>query len=298
MRRKKSSSHIVTIVFVCLFLIATIVGALLFFRYKQSSKQIAAMQTEMDQNQQTVYVATRDIAAGETLAVDGDNPNVEMQNIYTGLDASTYITDSDLGRVAAVNIPYGVTILSAMTTDANIEKDTRNYEVSVASLMTTQKDNDFVDVRIAFATGEDYLLLAKKQVNDLDLKNSIFHTQMNEEEILRFESAIIDAYKHKGTRIYVTKYVQPSLQETAEPTYPVNERVYDLITNNQLDPNVITSAKHTLSLQARLDLEHRLGKLTEEEIEAVEGKVSEQEALLSEVHGNKAEAEEEAAENE
>ena len=319
MKKKKSST--ILILLVIFLVIAIIFGVLMFFNYKKLNEQAAAMSKEMEQNQQTVYVALTDIKTGTALTTDGDNANVELQRIYTGLDSSQYMTDEDLGKVASVDIPAGTPISLPMTADSNIEKDTRDYEISTAELMTDQQDDDFVDVRIAFPDGSDYLLLSKKQISDLDLTNSIFHCQMNEEEILRYESAVVDAYsdysqkfvsdndsetdsdstegtgihdktaRSSGVRIYVTKYVQPSMQEAAEPTYPVNEKVYDLLTNDKLDPNVLTSATHTLNLQARISLENRLGKISDADMEKVQGKIDAEEELLNEVHGKAAEAE-------
>lgn len=319
MKKKKSST--ILILLVIFLVIAIIFGVLMFFNYKKLNEQATAMSKEMEQNQQTVYVALTDIKTGTALTTDGDNANVELQRIYTGLDSSQYMTDEDLGKVASVDIPAGTPISLPMTADSNIEKDTRDYEISTAELMTDQQDDDFVDVRIAFPDGSDYLLLSKKQISDLDLTNSIFHCQMNEEEILRYESAVVDSYsdysqkfvsdsdtdtdsdstegtgvhdktaRSSGVRIYVTKYVQPSMQEAAEPTYPVNEKVYELLTNDKLDPNVLTSATHTLNLQARISLENRLGKISDADMEKVQGKIDAEEELLNEVHGKAAEAE-------
>lgn len=316
---KKKSGNTVLILLAIFLVIAIVFGVLMFFNYRKLNEQASLMQNEMAKNQQTVYVALKDIKTGTPLTTDGEDANVELEKIYTGLDADSYMSDDDLGKVASVDIPAGTPISLPMTADSNIEKDTRDYEISTAELMTDQKDNEFVDVRIAFPDGSDYLLLSKKQITDVDLANSVFHCQMNEEEILRYNSAIVDWYsdysqkflsssdndpktsdyssteattihnktsRSSGARIYVTRYVQPSMQDAAEPTYPVNEKVYDLISNDQLDPNVITAATHTLNLQARLSLENRLGNISDADMEAVQGKIDEEEALLKEVHAN------------
>ncbi len=256
-------------------------------RIARSAK--AELETELSENTQTVYVTTKEVKAGETLLAEGDNQNVELQTIYTGIEAYNYITAEDIGKIATVTIDAGIPVMYSMVTQSQIQKDTRDYEMTVATLMTDQQEYDYVDVRISFATGEDYLLLAKKPINSLDLPNSIFHTNLNEEEILRLQSAVIDAYVRKGARIYVTRYVQPSLQEEAAPNYPVNTAAYDLITNKELDPNVMSLAEHTLSIAARLDLENRLGNVSDDDLEAVGSNVEAQEALLKEIEGQRAE---------
>ena len=261
------------------------VCGMLAYTLHGTTEELTDATQKLQSNTQTVYVATADIKPGETLLADGEGANLELQTIYTGIEDYNYISDEDLGKVAAVDISYGMPVFTTMVAEAEITEDTRDYECSVATLMVEQAEYDTVDVRISFPTGEDYIVLSKKLVEDLDLPNCIFYTQLNEEEILRMNSAIIDAYMNEGCRIYTTRYVERNLQDEAEPTYPVRESVYDLITNDKLDPNVLTTAKRTLSVQARLDLEKRLGDLTEEEIEAVKGKVEAQEALLKEIMG-------------
>ena len=270
----------------------------LFYGLRNTSEQLEAARQRLDSNTQTVYVATADIKAGEVVLADVEDSNLEQQTedsnlekqtILTGIEDYNYITEEDLGKVATVDIDYGMPVLTNMVTDAEITKDARDYECSVATLMVDQAEYDTVDVRISFPTGEDYIVLSKKLIENMDLPNCIFYTQLNEEEILRMQSAIIDAYMTEGCRIYTTRYIERNLQDEAVPTYPVREATYDLITNDKLDPNVLTVAKRTLSVQARLDLEKRLGELTEEEVEAVKGKVEAQEALLREIMGSQSE---------
>jgi hypothetical protein len=101
---------------------------------------------------------------------------------------------------------------------------------------------------------------------NLYLESNVFTTECNEEEILRFSSAIVDAYTTTGAYIYTTKYIAVDAQEDATPNYPVRAETLELI---QSDPNVLTTAINTLNLSARLSLESRLSGLTQEELEAV-----------------------------
>ena len=223
-------------------------------------------QTELSNNQQTVYVATDLINAGDIVTDTGENANVEKQTVYTGLESYNYITESEMNTRAKVDIAAGVPVMYNMVTDVVVDNDTRDYEISVANLTTDQKENDVVDIRVIFPNGEDYVILSKKQITNLNLENCVFTSQLNEEEILRFASAIVDAYMTTGARIYTTRYVEENIQETSTPNYPVRETTIALINS---DPNVVTKATETLNLEARLSLEQRLGTLTEDELDAV-----------------------------
>ena len=265
MKRKKRNRMLIMIVFIVL--LALIICS--FFEYSKIQDLKAAnimYQTELSNNQQTVYVATDLINAGDIVTDTGENANVEKQTVYTGLESYNYITESEMNTRAKVDIAAGVPVMYNMVTDVVVDNDTRDYEISVANLTTDQKENDVVDIRVIFPNGEDYVILSKKQITNLNLENCVFTSQLNEEEILRFASAIVDAYMTTGARIYTTRYVEENIQETSTPNYPVRETTIALINS---DPNVVTKATETLNLEARLSLEQRLGTLTEDELDAV-----------------------------
>ena len=265
MKRKKRNRMLIMIVVIVL--LALIICS--FFEYSKIQDLKAAnimYQTELSNNQQTVYVATDLINAGDIVTDTGENANVEKQTVYTGLESYNYITESEMNTRAKVDIAAGVPVMYNMVTDVVVDNDTRDYEISVANLTTDQKENDVVDIRVIFPNGEDYVILSKKQITNLNLENCVFTSQLNEEEILRFASAIVDAYMTTGERIYTTRYVEENIQETSTPNYPVRETTIALINS---DPNVVTKATETLNLEARLSLEQRLGTLTEDELDAV-----------------------------
>lgn len=265
MKRKKRNRMLNMIVVIVL--LALIICS--FFEYSKIQDLKAAntmYQTELSNNQQTVYVATDLINAGDIVTDTGENANVEKQTVYTGLESYNYITESEMNTRAKVDIAAGVPVMYNMVTDVVVDNDTRDYEISVANLTTDQKENDVVDIRVIFPNGEDYVILSKKQITNLNLENCVFTSQLNEEEILRFASAIVDTYMTTGARIYTTRYVEENIQETSTPNYPVRETTIALINS---DPNVVTKATETLNLEARLSLEQRLGTLTEDELDAV-----------------------------
>lgn len=235
------------------------VGVLGYKQIRRYETNESSMKLEMAANQQTVYVATADIKQGDQLL---EGTNVALQNIYSGLDASLYMTDEQVGYKALVDIPLGDAVQLNMIGENDITADERDYEMDVVTLMTNQENNDIVDVRIMFPDGSDYIVLSKKTIRNLSLENSIFYTNMDEDEILRMASATIDAYQTSGAKIYTTRYVQPTLQDESIPFYPVKENVIDLLHN---DPNILEIAQETLNASAREDLEARLMSISDDD---------------------------------
>ena len=264
MRKSKIKILISVLVLACMIIVAMI--AIIVIGKKSVDgyrNQISSLQEEMMANRQTVYIATADIQAGEILE---EYVNVAEQEVYTGLSSSSFISFDDIGGIARIDLPMGEPIMKNSVTKLQVTKDTRKYEMSVANLMTNQEEFDYVDVRIMFPNGEDFTVLSKKPVYDLNLENCIFYTYLDEDEIMRMASATIDAFTVTGTRIYTTKYVESALQSAAIPNYVVKAETLDLIAS---DPNITAVATETLNLRARLDLEARLSGLTEDQLKAV-----------------------------
>lgn len=278
MRKNKLRIVVGALIFAVLMIF--IAGAIIYLGKKSLDEyklQITDLEYEIESNKQTVYVASRDIEKGETLLAEveeGADPsgiNVMEQTIYTGLELESYISEEQLGCTSIVDIKENEPIMRNMVTELTVANDTREYEMTVANLMTDQTTNDCVDVRIMFPNGEDFLILSKKPVRNLQLNSCIFYTYLSEEEILRMASATIDAYTITGTRIYTTRYVESNLQEPAVPNYLVKPENIDLINGSKQDPNVVSLevARETLNLSARMDLEARLGGMTKEQLAAV-----------------------------
>lgn len=231
-----------------------------------------ALMSEMEANKQLVYVAIDRINKGDLIISDtqelteGQVANVTMQEVYTGLEPFNYITEEQLGYTAVVDIDANVPVMVNMVNPLVIKQDTREYEMQVVNLMTDQNENEYIDIRIMYPNGEDYTVLSKKIIKNLNLEACVFYSYLSAEEILRMSSATVDAYTITGTRIYAVRYVESNVQDEAIPNYLVKPETIDLINS---DPNVLSIAQNTLNVQARMSLEQRLSGLPEEQLEAV-----------------------------
>lgn len=272
MKKKVKTLTILLIIFAVMF--CCVLAAFIVTRMTLND-EVAANQAalgEMNANKKTVYVvSTQDgsgIGRGEIVE---EGVNVVKQTVYTGLEDYNYITEDDLGSAAIVDIYEGMTVMDNMVSPISIETDTREYEMQVVNLMTDQKENDVVDIRIMFPDGSDFLVLPKKQIKNLNLPNCVFYTYLNEEEILRMASATIDAYTITGTKIYAARYVESNLQEEAIPTYLVNASVADQMDSGCAfyDKNLLTKAETTLNAIARRNLEDNLALLSDARLAAV-----------------------------
>lgn len=224
-------------------------------------KDNTALKKAMEGNEQTVYVAVEPISLGDIVTDTGDNANVQMQVLYSGLDPSYYITKDDMNKKACMDIKKGVPIMTDMVANADLTSDERIYELKNITMVSDQKKNDFIDVRITFPTGEDYIVLSHKQIMNLDKKNDTMTVSMSEADIMRYASAVMDSSTVPGTSMYTTKYIEANLQEASTPDYPVRKGTLSALEQDQ----AVEGSTEELLAEARDVLDGKLADLPEEE---------------------------------
>ena len=126
--------------------------------------------------------------------------------------------------------------------------DVRKQEYNVIVLPTQIQTGDYVDIRLAMPTGEDYIVVSKKEVTiPVDGSGTEFSDiiwmNLSEDEIVTMNSAIVDAFRITGSKLYATTYTEAGIQAAATTTYPVSREALTLI---DADPNIIERAKQGL----------------------------------------------------
>nr|WP_235918110.1 SAF domain-containing protein [Paenibacillus lutrae] len=212
----------------------------------------------LDSSSRKILVLSRDVEAGDKLTeadlIKKDMPESEAP-AYAEEDILKVIGKS-FKVTAGKNTPI---LTSLLHEEGVIPKDLRHEEFKIIGLPSKLKKDDVVDVRIRFPTGQDYIVMAKKQVDDV--QEGTLWMKMNEKEILDMSSAIVDAYLQEA-KLYALTYVEPMMQEKAVPTYPVNLKVLDLL---RTDPNVLETAKFELAKSMRQLLDKDLQGMDETE---------------------------------
>lgn len=241
MQRKARNSFLLGML-IMLLITGIIIGILGFqlVKIKQKEKEEKASLV-------TVYVLSKNLRSGEEFTQsDLKTTQVTKTNAPTN-----YLTPSDLGEknMAKIELTSGTVLSKEMvyTEDDKIGKDVRKQEYNMLILPTDLETGEFIDVRLSLPSGQDYIVVSKKKVEipnigGVDSTDTIW-INLSEDEILSMSNAIYDAYKVKGSLLYVNRYTEAGMQEAATPTYPVNREVLELI---QGDPNILTDAKNAL----------------------------------------------------
>lgn len=261
MQRQKRVSFLLGML--VMLIIAAIIIALLFMQLINLKKaQDAAKAAE-----RTVYVVSTDVASGSGIqvsAIDGDTERtanvsqevadnkVVPENFAT---ASDFYTDESLSQarsdlVAKIDLKEGTILTKDMLTTSSeqVTNDLRKQEYNMLSLPTDLVSGDFVDVRIRFGNGQDYIIVAKKQVTIPTIAGApaegVININLSEDETIAMSSAIIETYQLKTAEMYVSRYTDPGMQVAAIPTYPVNAEALNLMDSN---PNLLEEAKKAIA---------------------------------------------------
>ena len=226
-------------------------------------------QTTLDnyslQDKEGNSVVTQTNNGEATLYLQKDGRNIELQQEDT-TDSyyieengqKEYVELSTIPVVAKVSMKQNTVLTRELITKGNntISDDIRRQEYNVVVLPTQLQTGDYIDIRLSLPTGQDYIVVSKKEVtiptvDGTDSAESIW-VNLSEEEILTMSSAIVDAFKIEGSKLYATTYTEPGLQNASTPTYSISAEAYALLTSN---PNIVEEAK--TELRNRYNVEQR-----------------------------------------
>ncbi len=232
-------------------------GVSVFLYYRSTTalkqdlqEQTDALNAQIAANNRSGYVALTDINQGDILQ---DGVNVSMATFASGANVTTFATADCIGKQAVVDIPANTPITTNIVA-TEMPKQMNERECTFINLSANLLKGDFVDVRILFPNGEDYIVVSKVAIQNPVIASNIVYLWLQEHEILNLDGAIVDANLH-GAMIYTTKYIEPEVQPANTVTYQPNEAVIALM---QKDPNIVQEAAAALSVSARQSIEDRL----------------------------------------
>lgn len=254
---KRSTKQYFIVAVICIIVIgsAAIVTSIIFMeQIRQEYKTLLSKAySELDMNRREVYVASSDILAGDYITTD----NVERKSIYSSQLPETYMEETEMGMVALVDISEGTHIVKNMLADSTISEELRELEYEVINISSNIANNDTVDVRIFYPNGESYVVLSKKVIRGFMPESVYCCLWLEEAEILRMSAAIVDAALYPGASLFMTKYIEPSIQEASVVTYTPSLAILNRLEN---DPNILIHCSQQLNREVRKALENRLAE--------------------------------------
>ena len=207
--------------------------------------------------QKKVYVLNTSVQSGTIITQNmfttvGADAGVAPSDAVTATTFNSIAFDEEgnaLEVIAKIDIAANTIVTANMlTTSDNVNTDdVRVEEYNMISLPADIETGDTVDVRLRMPDGTNYIVITKKKVTVLDEGGipsvNTISLELSEGEILMMSNAIVDSYMMDGSRLYLTRYVEPGMQAGAITTYVPNGDVQNLIAQ---DPNIVNEAKQEL----------------------------------------------------
>lgn len=203
-----------------------------------------------------LMVAARPIAQGAIIEIE-DIKEIDV-GVETSVTRDFATAEEIIGQMAVLDIDINLPLTRPMFFQSTVaHQQDRIFEMGFVELPYNLSERDVIDVRIAFPTGQEYVVLSKKQVvayhrQSDNIHEGLLSLAINEKEALSMSSALVDKFLIEGTRIYTVKYVMPEVQERATADYPVNPYVQTLL---KTSPNIkdLKDLENSLAERQALD---------------------------------------------
>ena len=264
--------------FLVAVIIAAVVVALLYMRVKGLKEEIVKIQKENEVALVQVYAVTQDVQKDEILTASEDADqkfaliSVPAQQVpdnaitQANLDELYKDENSDEYQMTAKLDLSKNTVLTTDMIEKSSESGTfRMGEYTMITLPSKLNAGDYIDIRIAYPTSADFVVLSKVKVQDANT-NTIW-LKLAESQMLLLNEAIIESYIVDGTKLYASQYVDAA-QVELNATYVPNSTVASLIQANSFtdyDKALIDDSNKDV-MDIRKYIESVLSKYTEDEM--------------------------------
>lgn len=222
------------------FLVALILGAvvigLLIVQNKKTQEELVKAQKQQEIALKEVYVANKNVEKDEVLSIELTKVPAQYvpDNAITEDNIGNYFADEDEDQTELkMAAKYAIKAHTILTEDMVVKKSEaatyRMIEYNMISLPSKLEEGDYIDLRISYSSGADFVILSKMKVQSCNT-NSIW-LKVSESQLLLLNNAIIESYIIDGTKLYATQYTD-SAQAELNATYVPNATVVELIEAN------------------------------------------------------------------
>lgn len=249
-KRKIKKSSIFVVIIMLLVICGGFVGGAFVFQTMQASYElrIDSLENQINTNTRDVYIAVQDIKCGEIITLD----KLTQQTVLMSHVDGTF-TAENVNSVAKLSIPQGTIMLSSMCEPELKSLTEREVEFTCFYVSHNVEVGDFIDVRIRYQNGEDFVILPKKRIERLSLTNSTCFLMVDEMELQMMASAIVDVTEYNAV-MYSNVYPQPEVQQATISNYPVRNETNSLLAliASSLGKEYVDVSKNRLALEERL----------------------------------------------
>lgn len=135
-----------------------------------------------------------------------------------------------------ISLSTGTIVTSDMLMQQKLTDDERTLDVVLDEIPIGIEIGDYVDIRIAFPLGQDYIAMSHKEV--VEINGSTLKLIVSQQDFYSYQSMQTDEALFSSTKAYGSTYIEGGIQTAAKQYYPVSLAVLKTML---LDPNIDTS---------------------------------------------------------
>lgn len=150
----------------------------------------------------------------------------------------TVLNPNDIvGKYWKVDVKPGTTVTKSVVMESDLVEPVYEQDMTFDMLPLGIEVGDYVDIKISLPYGQTFYVMAHKRIEELVIENYTVKMYMTATELEIWESAMVDyaLYKSYGMKLWVSKYVEPGLQDEVKTYYPVRNEIADLV---KISPNI------------------------------------------------------------
>lgn len=153
-----------------------------------------------------------------------------------------------VGKRFRVDMSEGTILFSDFVMENKIDNSSRYYELTLDEFPTDINIGDYVDIRIQFTYGQDFISLPHRRIEGMNLETGVFKFVFSESDIYTYNSMLLDKAMYPGVTLYMLRYIDNTAQTAAEAYYPINDNISEML---EINPNILTAAKEEMSLERK-----------------------------------------------
>lgn len=252
MRRKTTT---VALALIAVILIAGALIAFLYFfetsrRVKNELNDLHETVNAYESSLTDVYILLNDVKAGNYV----QESDILKTRVPQEAVPQNAVTDAGQmeGKLYKTDLSANMYLTEDLLSDMVLTDDMRELDVVMTEVPIGLEVGDYIDVRIAFPLGQDFIALPHKKV--VAINGNVVKLIVEEVDFYANESMKADYGSYQAVKIYGAKYVEAGIQIGATAYYPVST---DILKTEILDPNINTS-DYSNTLKRRKELEEQL----------------------------------------
>ena len=255
------------VILVFILIVSWIIAGVFFYMFKTDvDSKLASKDSEIESLNASLaeigelvpaYTVAADVPSGKEI----EESDLVLIDVPLSM-ATNLIQDSE--ELVGKHFKLGMTAGSVITTDCVYEEvitaDMRYYDLIVDVVPIGLQPGSFIDIRLKFGTGADYVGISHRQV--VEINGNCIKLILTEEDIQAFSSMLVDMLVFSsdfqlredinkngkiddgeelevqaiGAYLYAVEYVEGGIQEKSVKTYAPSEVVQAIMSE---DPNIL-----------------------------------------------------------